>query len=45
MMNSGFSKLHPAKKDPMRRPVQSAASVSSKLRQRMKPVAKMAGGK
>jgi hypothetical protein len=45
MMNSGFTKLNPAKKDPMRRPVQSAASVSSKLRQRIKPVPRMGGAK
>lgn len=36
MMNSGFSKLSPAKKDPMQKVALSAATVASRLKSKAK---------
>lgn len=43
MMNKGFTKLHPAKKDPMQKMALSAATVASRLKQRVKPVPTVGG--
>lgn len=45
MSGSGFSKLNPAKKDPKQKVALSVATISSRLKQRVKPPAKMVGGK